>query len=152
MLLQNWVSIDHIVSFFVLVVLGVAIALATNVMAAHTVTPVMAAEMRVDPSDLPFQLTQHWRICAQRGIRWREADFFETDRFYINICWYGNQLRYIGMDKSDSENTIELPARFENRRGFIAENGAYRYVVNGATLRIYWGDVLMQEDAVYPRH
>ncbi len=149
---HHWISLDQIVSLLVLVVLGLTMALATQVWMAETITPAMAAETGFSPSQPPFPMAQHWRICAQRGIRWREADFFETDRFYINICWHGNQLRYIGMAKDDGNNTIELPARFEDRRGFVAENGEYRYVVNGATLRIYWGDVLMQEDEVYPRH
>ena len=74
--------------------------------------------------------------------------FVETENFYIYICGNSDDMYYHGVGKDGSEIILE-DVYVEEGTGYVAINGDYTYIVNGAALSIYEGRILIQEDEVY---
>ncbi|MEG3861199.1 hypothetical protein [Microcoleus sp. herbarium12] len=74
-------------------------------------------------------------FCIGKGQK--VENYFETSKFRIYLCYNrANQLYYYGVKKSNG-NTIALRARREEGTGYVAKNGAYEYIVTGASLSVY---------------
>jgi hypothetical protein len=74
-------------------------------------------------------------FCIGKGQK--VENYFETSNFRIYLCYNrANQLYYYGVKKSNG-NTIALRARTEEGTGYVAKNGAYDYIVTGASLSVY---------------
>jgi hypothetical protein len=96
---------------------------------------------------MPLELAQQ-QYCPDRTGGMPMVDFFETDNFWIYIC-EADGLYYHGVEKGPNGGYITIPAYVEEGTGYVAENGIYTYIVNGASLSIYEGNTLLQEDWVY---
>lgn len=74
-------------------------------------------------------------FCGRKGQKVEK--YFETKNFHIYLCYnHANQLYYYGVKKSNG-NTLALRARTEEGTGYVAKNGAYDYIVTGASLSVY---------------
>ena len=84
-------------------------------------------------SSTPQKLVRDY--CIRKGQK--VENYFETSNFRIYLCYNNaNQLYYYGVKKSNG-NTIALRARTEEGTGYVAKNGAYDYIVTGASLSVY---------------
>ena len=93
----------------------------------------------------PVLIAQNF--CGEQGLK--VENYFETENFIIHICYdNNNDLWYYGIEKGPRSSYIVLPAYTEEGTGYVAENGDYTYIVNGAALSIYEGNTLIQEDPV----
>ncbi|HEY9848456.1 MAG TPA: hypothetical protein V6D28_03285 [Leptolyngbyaceae cyanobacterium] len=85
-------------------------------------------------------------FCSRRGLR--SANYFETASFRVYICANRRgKYFYNGVSKRNG-NAITLPAITEEGTGYVAKNGQYEYVVNGAFLSISRGNRVIQEERV----
>jgi hypothetical protein len=74
-------------------------------------------------------------FCIRKGQK--VENYFETSNFRIYLCYNkANQIYYYGVKKSNGK-TIALPAIREEGTGYVAKNGAYDYIVTGASLSVY---------------
>lgn len=74
-------------------------------------------------------------FCVRKGQK--VENYYETSNFRIYLCYNkANQLYYYGVKKSNG-STIALRARSEEGTGYVAKNGAYDYIVTGASLSVY---------------
>jgi hypothetical protein len=89
--------------------------------------------IQIANSSTPEKLVR--AFCASK--RQKVEHYFETSNFRIYLCYnHANQLYYYGVKKSNG-NTLALPARIEEGTGYVAKNGAYDYIVTGASLSVY---------------
>ncbi len=86
-------------------------------------------------------------FCPDRAGGAPQVAFYETKNFYVYICDV-DQLYYHGVSKKDG-NFINLPAYAEEGTGYVAENGDYTYIINGASLTVMQGDKVLQEERVF---
>ncbi|MGB3691171.1 MAG: hypothetical protein WA865_17070 [Spirulinaceae cyanobacterium] len=86
-------------------------------------------------------------FCPDRAGGGPQVAFYETKNFYIYICDI-DRLYYHGVSKKDS-SFINLPAYTEEGTGYVAENGDYTYIVNGAALTVMQGNKVLQEENVF---
>jgi hypothetical protein len=99
--------------------------------ASRTQSPIET--IQIARSSTPEQLARDF--CARK--RQKVEHYFETSNFHIYLCYnHANQLYYYGIKKSNG-NTIMLRARSEEGTGYVAKNGAYEYIVTGASLNVY---------------
>ncbi|MBE9040595.1 hypothetical protein IQ235_07330 [Oscillatoriales cyanobacterium LEGE 11467] len=96
-------------------------------------------------STAPLQLARSF--CPDSAGGTPQVAFYETNGFWIYICTVEG-LFYHGIEKG-SGNYVTLPAYVEEGTGYVAVNGNYTYIVNGATLAIYEGRTLIQEEYVW---
>ena len=98
--------------------------------------------------ELPLELAQGG-YCMDNYRAESLISFFETDNFYIYICGDTyDDMYYHGVGKDGSDIILE-DVYAEEGTGYVAVNGNYTYIVNGAALSIYEGRILIQEDYVY---
>jgi hypothetical protein len=89
--------------------------------------------IQIANSSTPEKLVRDF--CRRKGQK--VEHYFETSNFRIYLCYNGaNQLYYYGVKKSNGK-TIALRARTEEGTGYVAKNGAYEYIVTGASLSVY---------------
>jgi len=72
----------------------------------------------------------------------------ETRNFSIYICKRSGKLFYTSTSKLNGKGIRSLPTYTEEGTGYIAKNGKYEYVVNGASLDILKNGKLLQTDPV----
>ncbi|MBW4608532.1 MAG: hypothetical protein KME22_15315 [Hassallia sp. WJT32-NPBG1] len=72
----------------------------------------------------------------------------ETRNFSIYICQKSGKLFYTSTSKLNGKGIRSLPAYSEEGTGYIAKNGKYEYVVNGASLEILKNGKVLQTDPV----
>ena len=86
------------------------------------------------------------RFCSRTGLR--TANYFETANFRVYICANRRgKYFYNGVSKRNG-NAITLPAITEEGTGYVATNGQYEYIVNGASLSITRNNRVIQEERV----
>ena len=86
------------------------------------------------------------RFCSRTGLR--TANYFETANFRVYICANRRgKYFYNGVSKRNG-NAITLPAITEEGTGYVATNGQYEYIVNGASLSITRNNRVSQEERV----
>lgn len=86
------------------------------------------------------------RFCTRKGLR--SANYFETANFRVYICANRqNKYFYNGVSKRNG-NGITLPAITEEGTGYVATNGQYEYIVNGASLTILRNGNVIREERV----
>lgn len=96
-------------------------------------TPSPIETIQIARSSTPEQLVKNF--CGRKGQK--VEHYFETSNFHIYLCYnHANQLYYYGVKKSNGK-TIALRARTEEGTGYVAKNGAYEYIVTGASLSVY---------------
>ncbi|XZN93479.1 MAG: hypothetical protein ACM65M_11930 [Microcoleus sp.] len=89
--------------------------------------------IQIANSSTPEKLVRDF--CVRKGQK--VEHYFETSNFRIYLCYnHANQLYYYGVKKSNG-STISLRARTEEGTGYVAKNGAYDYIVTGASLSVY---------------
>jgi hypothetical protein len=89
--------------------------------------------IQIANSSTPQKLVRDY--CIRKGQK--VENYFETSNFRIYLCYNNaNQLYYYGVKKSNG-NTLALRARTEEGTGYVAKNGAYDYIVTGASLSVY---------------
>lgn len=89
--------------------------------------------IQIANSSTPQKLVRDY--CIRKGQK--VENYFETSNFRIYLCYnHANQLYYYGVKKSNG-STIALRARAEEGTGYVAKNGAYDYIVTGASLSVY---------------
>lgn len=99
--------------------------------ASRTQSPIET--IQIAQSSSPEKLVRDF--CVRKGQK--VENYFETSNFRIYLCYNkANQLYYYGVKKSNG-STIALRARTEEGTGYVAKNGAYDYIVTGASLSIY---------------
>jgi hypothetical protein len=109
---------------------------------SHTQSPIET--IQVARPSTPEKLVRDF--CASK--RQKVEHYFETKNFHIYLCHnHANQLYYYGVKKSNG-NTIALRARTEEGTGYVAKNGAYDYIVTGASLSVYKNGKLILEQRV----
>jgi hypothetical protein len=74
--------------------------------------------------------------------------YIETPNFDIYICKKLGKLFYTGTSKRNGKGTRPLPTYVEEGTGYVARNGNYEYVVNGAALEIIKNGKVLQTDPV----
>jgi hypothetical protein len=100
--------------------------------------------IQIANSSTPEKLVRDF--CRRKGQK--VENYFETSNFHIYLCYNGaNQLYYYGVKKSNGK-TIALRARTEEGTGYVAKNGAYEYIVTGASLSVYKSGKLILEQRV----
>jgi hypothetical protein len=100
--------------------------------------------IQIANSSTPEKLVRDF--CGRKGQKVEK--YFETSNFHIYLCYnHANQLYYYGVKKSNGK-TIALRARTEEGTGYVAKNGAYDYIVTGASLSIYKNGKLILEQRV----
>ena len=100
--------------------------------------------IQIARSSTPEQLVRDF--CGRK--RQKVEKYFETKNFHIYLCYnHANQLYYYGVKKSNG-STIALRARTEEGTGYVAQNGAYDYIVTGASLSVYKKGKLILEQRV----
>ncbi|MEG3845622.1 hypothetical protein QT971_09700 [Microcoleus sp. herbarium19] len=103
----------------------------TTQTASHTQSPIET--IHIARTSTPEQLVRDF--CGRKGQK--VENYFETSKFHIYLCYNrANQLYYYGVKKSNG-STIALRARTEEGTGYVAKNGAYDYIVTGASLSVY---------------
>ncbi len=92
-----------------------------------------------------------WRICSQQNPPLVESFYIETANFFANICQKPNgKLTYIGGQKANPENVINIPAMAEEGTGYVAEDGNITYIVTGATFSMVKnGKTISEEQVIY---
>jgi hypothetical protein len=99
--------------------------------ASRTQSPIETIQIARTPT--PEQLVRDF--CGRKGQKVEK--YFETKNFHIYLCYnHANKLYYYGVKKSNG-STIVLRARTEEGTGYVAKNGAYDYIVTGASLSVY---------------
>lgn len=89
--------------------------------------------IQIANSSTPQKLVRDYCIRKRQKVE----NYFETSNFHIYLCYnHSNQLYYYGVKKSNG-STIALRARAEEGTGYVAKNGAYDYIVTGASLSVY---------------
>jgi hypothetical protein len=100
--------------------------------------------IQIANSSTPQKLVRDF--CDRKGQKVEK--YFETSNFRIYLCYNrANQLYYYGVKKSNG-STIALRARTEEGTGYVAKNGAYDYIVTGASLSVYKNGKLFLEQRV----
>ncbi|MGD1808880.1 hypothetical protein ACP6PL_26045 [Dapis sp. BLCC M126] len=90
-----------------------------------------------------------WRICSQENPPLVESFYIETANFFANICQKQNsKLIYIGGQKANPENAIQITAMVEEGTGYVAEDGDITYIVTGATFSIVKNAKTISEEQV----
>lgn len=74
--------------------------------------------------------------------------YIETPNFAIYICNKRGQLFYTSTSKLNGQGIRTLPAYTEEGTGYVAKNGKYEYIVNGASLEILKNGRVLQTDPV----
>ncbi|MFN6568152.1 hypothetical protein A6770_05465 [Nostoc minutum NIES-26] len=74
--------------------------------------------------------------------------YIETPNFAIYICNKRGKLFYTSTSKLNGQGIRTLPAYTEEGTGYVAKNGKYEYVVNGASLEILKNGRVLQTDPV----
>ena len=99
--------------------------------ASRTQSPIET--IQIANASTPQKLVRDF--CIGKGQK--VENYFETSKFRIYLCYNrANQIYYYGVKKSNG-NTIALRARREEGTGYVAQNGAYDYIVTGASLSVY---------------
>lgn len=124
---------------------GALFCLTPAVSAATNPNFVTETAAETHSQEMPLQLAQSY--CPDTAGGGPMVDYFETDNFWIYIC-AADGLYYHGVSKGDY-SYVTLPVYAEEGTGYVAVNGDYTYIVNGAALSIYEGRTLLQEDSVY---
>ncbi|MBW4507662.1 MAG: hypothetical protein KME64_14275 [Scytonematopsis contorta HA4267-MV1] len=83
-----------------------------------------------------------------KNIGGRLINYFETKNFKIYICDKKQGYFYTGIDKISGKRTAPLPAETEEGTGYVVKSGNITYIVNGASLDIFRGKKLLQQDRV----
>lgn len=85
-------------------------------------------------------------FCSGRGLR--SVNYFETANYRVHICASRRgKYFYNGISKRNG-NAIILPVIVEEGTGFVATNGQYEYIVNGASLPIVRNNRVIKEERV----
>lgn len=85
-------------------------------------------------------------FCSRRGLR--RVNYFETPNYRVYICASRRgKYFYNGITKRNG-NAITLPVIVEEGTGFVATNGQYEYIVNGASLTIVRNNRVIKEERV----
>ncbi|MBH8561790.1 hypothetical protein I8748_06305 [Nostoc sp. CENA67] len=74
--------------------------------------------------------------------------YVETPNFQIYICNKRGQLFYTSTSKLNRQGIRSLPIDVEEGTGYVAKNGKYEYLVNGASLTILKNGYVLQTDPV----
>jgi hypothetical protein len=99
--------------------------------ASRTQSPIET--IQIANASTPQKLVRDF--CVRKGQK--VENYFETSNFRIYLCYNrANQVYYYGVKKSNGQ-TIALRARSEEGTGYVAKNGAYDYIVTGASLSVY---------------
>ncbi|MBD2343167.1 hypothetical protein [Anabaena subtropica] len=86
--------------------------------------------------------------CPQYAGGGRLSAQIETRNFIIHLCKRRGKLFYTGVSKRNGRGIYSLPAYTEEGTGYVARNGRYEYVVNGASLDIINNGKLIQSESV----
>jgi hypothetical protein len=129
-----------------LIVASALVCLTPSVRAAELSLSLNGVTEATNGNALPLEIAQS-SYCPDTAGGTPMVAFYETDNFWVYIC-AADGLYYHGIEKG-SGNYVTLPAYTEEGTGYVAVNGDYTYIVNGATLSIYEGSTLLQEDSVY---
>ncbi|MDM9380587.1 hypothetical protein QUB80_07695 [Chlorogloeopsis sp. ULAP01] len=86
--------------------------------------------------------------CPQYAGGGKLDAYIETPNFNIYICKKLGKLFYIGTSKRSGKGTRPLLTYVEEGTGYVAKNGNYEYVVNGAVLEILKNGKVVQTDPV----
>ncbi len=90
-----------------------------------------------------------WRICSQQNPPLVESFYIETANLFANICQKPNgKLIYIGGQKANPEDAIQITAMAEEGTGYVAEDGDITYIVTGATFSIVKNAKTISEEQV----
>lgn len=111
--------------------------------AAQTVAPPPAQVAQKQTTPINAEGVEFCPGGAGGGV---QVDYFETKSFTIYMC-EGGGLKYHGISKKDGKS-ITLPAYTEEGTGYVAENGNYTYIVNGASLTVMEGNKVLQEENI----
>lgn len=99
--------------------------------ASRTQSPIET--IQIANASTPQKLVSNF--CVRKGQK--VENYYETSNFRIYLCYNkANQVYYYGVKKSNG-STIALRARSEEGTGYVAKNGAYDYIVTGASLSVY---------------
>ncbi|MGK7919996.1 MAG: hypothetical protein AB4080_08310 [Trichodesmium sp.] len=91
----------------------------------------------------------HWRICSQQNPPLVESFYIETANFFANICQKQNgKLIYIGGQKANPDNVVQITAMVEEGTGYVAEDRDITYIVTGATFSIVKNAKTISEEQV----
>ncbi|MEM1171969.1 MAG: hypothetical protein AAGJ08_23540 [Cyanobacteria bacterium P01_H01_bin.35] len=92
-----------------------------------------------------------WRICSQQNLPLVESFYIETANFFANICQKPNgKLIYIGGQKANPGDAVQITAMVEEGTGYVAEDGDITYIVTGATFTIVKNaNTISEEQVIY---
>ncbi|MBD1923259.1 hypothetical protein H6F77_19600 [Microcoleus sp. FACHB-831] len=96
--------------------------------------------------NIPLLLAQN--TCPPNAGGGRLVNYFETASFHVYICRTSKGLFYTGISKSNGTGTRPLKARTEEGTGYVVKTGDITYIVNGASLSVFKGRKLLQEEEV----
>lgn len=122
---------------------------ATQLISAKATAETSKVQLHTDGtnvSNIPLQLAQN--TCPPNAGGGRLVNYFETVNFYVYMCRTSKGLFYTGIDKSNGKGTRPLRAIIEEGTGYVVKTGNITYIVNGASLSIYQGNQLLQEERV----
>lgn len=100
----------------------------------------------INTKNIPLLLAQN--TCPPNAGGGRLINYFETASFHVYICRTSKGLFYTGITKSNGTGTRPLKARTEEGTGYVVKTGDITYIVNGATLSVFKGRKLLQEEEV----
>src|SRR6476469_3832523 len=100
----------------------------------------------INTKNIPLLLAQN--TCPPNAGGGRLVNYFETASFHVYICRTSKGLFYTGITKSNGTGTRPLKARTEEGTGYVVKTGDITYIVNGASLSIFKGRRLLQEEEV----
>lgn len=96
--------------------------------------------------NIPLLLAQN--TCPPNAGGGRLVNYFETASFHVYICRTSKGLFYTGITKSNGTGTRPLKARTEEGTGYVVKTGDITYIVNGASLSVFKGRRLLQQEEV----
>lgn len=122
---------------------------ATQLVSTKATVETSQVQLHTDRANLAntsFQLAQN--TCPPNAGGGRLVNYFETANFYVYMCRTSKGLFYTGIDKNNGKGTRPLRAITEEGTGYVVQTGNITYIVNGASLSIYRGNKLLQEERV----